>query len=147
MSLLSGVKQKCCQQNPLCAVKSGQSTCRWRSTSGEVEPNLLSGEYKQGHTRIYNHTHSSSISLVSSWTHLQNIWTLELQFIYTATSSRTLGQVVNKGHSFVLTTDKRKTMDFFVFHLPHHKVQPPCWVLQKLVWTGDSSKAWERLYN
>lgn len=37
----------------------------------------------------------------------------ELQFIHTATGSRTVRQVVNKGHGFVLSADKKENRGFF----------------------------------
>lgn len=72
------------------------------------------------------------------------MWTLEVQFICTDTGSRTLRQVVNKGHRFVLTTDKRKTKDFFFIS---SAVPPNSTFLLSVAeaHVSHSSKAWERL--
>lgn len=75
----------------------------------------------------------------------------ELQFIHTATGSRTVRQVVNKGHGFVLSTDKKENRGFFffiiLFCVPSACEQPSCRALQKLLWDSDRSEAQERLFD
>ena len=75
--------------------------------SGEVDPNLPA--QTQRHT-LFLASHKLSLEPADKIYEPP-----ELQFIHSATGSRTVRQVVNKGHGFVLSTDKKENKGFF-FH-------------------------------